>query len=160
MLEALRDFCNQGNSQHLLEIHLVNNSGEVTQLMVDTFKEAERSSSKPDRKDPLARSHSFHRTASFDVTEQKKSSGHSSGDIAPGSIRTYGSGSRSFTSSGSARLDSSSYNSSDKKTEEIEFGASGWSESVKYKQSGFQEQPGSKPNITKQTGNLRIFEDS
>lgn len=126
--------------------------------MVDTFKEAERPSSKPDRKDSLAGSHSFHRAASFDVTEQKKSSGHSSGDIAPGSTRTYGS--RSFTSSGSARLDSSSYNSSDKKTEEIEFGASGWSESVKYKQSGFQEQPGSKPNITKQTGNLRIFEDS
>ena len=51
VLEALKDFCNQRSSKYLMDIHLVNNSEEVTQLMVDTFKEAERCSSKPDRHD-------------------------------------------------------------------------------------------------------------
>ena len=147
VLEALGDFCNQGSSEYLKKIHLVNISGEVTQLMVDTFEDAECSSSKPGRKDLSAGSRSYQKAASFDLTEQKDSSG----DISPSSTRIYGW--HSFSSSGSAKLDSSS----DKTPKETDIGASGWSQSVQNKPSGFQEQP--EPSITKKKGNLKIIED-
>ena len=145
VLEAIRDFCCNSKSKHLMEVHLVNNKEEITQSMRGLFEDAEKGPQRSEK--PRVR-----RTSSYD-------NGENVGDNDQFTkTRVYGSLSSSVTD----KSETESFESFTRSRagNDREKPATDYSSTMEPGAVGGQQQGDDmKPAKEKKKGNLRIIED-